>query len=169
MLVDAKLRLEQARPEDAEAMLVVHRAAIRATAVDFYPPDIIEAWAPLPLRPDHIDALAHRLESGEEEAIVARLPGRRIIGFGSFVPSGRELRAVYVDPAHGRRGIGGEILRALELRARKYGLGELIMDATLNAEAFYKRHGYIEERKGESLLRGGRRMACIRMRKRLAR
>ena len=165
--MDTQVRLARALPEDAEPMLVVHRAAIRGTAAPFYEPAIIEAWAPLPLRPDHIDALAHRIESGEEEAIVAR-ERRMIIGFGSFVPSSRELRAVYVLPGHGRRGIGGAILDALELRARKYGLAELVMDATLNAEVFYQRHGFTVERKGEHILRGGHRMACIRMRKRLA-
>lgn len=166
--MEANLRLERAHPEDAEAMLQVHRAAIRATAAAFYAPDIIEAWAPLPLRPDHVDALAHRIETGEEEAIVARAPGGRVIGFGSFVPSGRELRAVYVAPEHGRLGIGGALLRALELRARKYGVTEFVLDASINAEAFYHRHGYVTIRSGEHLLRGGRRMACIRMRKSLA-
>jgi len=165
--MDTKVRLKGAVPEDAEAILMVHRAAIRGTAAAFYEPAIIEAWAPLPLRPDHIDALAQRIDSGEEEAIVARERGA-IIGFGSFVPSSRELRAVYVLPGHGRRGIGGAILDALELRARKYGLSELVMDATLNAEVFYQRHGFTVERAGEHVLRGGMRMACIRMRKRLA-
>ncbi|MCB4768194.1 GNAT family N-acetyltransferase [Ancylobacter sp. Lp-2] len=167
--MESKPRLEKARPEDAEAMLVVHRAAIRASAAAFYEPDIIEAWAPLPLRPDHIDALAHRLDTGEEEAVVARARNGTIIAFGSFVPGGRELRAVYVAPEHGRLGIGGALLQALELRARKYGLTEFVLDASLNAEAFYVRHGYTVERKGEHLLRGGRRMACLRMRKRLTR
>jgi len=165
--MDTNVRLAKALPEDAEAILMVHRAAIRGTAAAFYEPAIIEAWAPLPLRSDHIDALAQRIESGEEEAIVAR-DRRTIIGFGSFVPSSRELRAVYVLPGHGRRGIGGAILDALEIRARKYGLAELVMDATLNAEVFYQRHGFTVERNGEHILRGGQRMACIRMRKRLA-
>ncbi len=163
--MDKQVRLTAAVPDNAEAILMVHRAAIRGTAAAFYEPAIIEAWAPLPLRPDHIDALAQRIESGEEEAIVARERGGAIIGFGSFVPSNRELRAVYVLPGHGRRGIGGAILAALELRARKYGLAELVMDATLNAEAFYRRHGFTVERNGEHVLRDGTRMACIRMRK----
>lgn len=166
--MDKHVRLSAAVPDNAEAILMVHRAAIRGTAAAFYEPAVIEAWAPLPLRPDHIDALAQRIDSGEEEAVVARERGGAIIGFGSFVPSNRELRAVYVLPAHGRRGIGGAILAALELRARKYGLSELVMDATLNAEVFYQRHGFTVEREGEHILRGGQRMACIRMRKRLA-
>ncbi|MCK0198825.1 GNAT family N-acetyltransferase [Ancylobacter sp. 6x-1] len=163
------MRLETARPEDAEAILKVHRAAIRGTAAAFYPPDIVEAWAPLPVRGDHVDALAHRIEIGEEEAIVARLRGRSLAGFGSFVPGNRELRAVYVLPECGRQGIGAAILAALEQRAVKYGLTEFILDASLNAEAFYHRHGYLTVRNGEHLLRGGLRMACIRMRKGLSR
>lgn len=167
--MDLPYRVDTARPDDADAMLAVHRRAIRATAASFYSPEIIAAWAPVPVRPDHVDALALRLETGEEEGVVARTRGRTLLGFGSFVPSSRELRAVYVDPDHGRRGIGSALLAALELRARKYGLGELVMDATLNAEAFYLRHGFTVQYSGESVLRGGLRMACLRMRKPLAR
>ena len=42
------------------------------------------------------------------------------------------------------------------------------MDASLNAEAFYRSHGFTVERSGEHQLSGGLRMACIRMRKQLA-
>lgn len=159
------IRLDIAKPDDAEAILGVHRAAIRGTAAAFYPPAIVEAWAPLPIKPEHIDALALRIENGVEEAIVARLKGTGLVAFGSFVPGRRELRAVYVKPDFGRTGIGAALLKALEQRARKYGLSELVMDASLNAEAFYRRHGFTVERSGEHQLSGGHRMACIRMRK----
>lgn len=168
MPMPSNIRLDTARPDDAEAILAVHRAAIRGTAVGFYAPEIIDAWAPLPVRPEHVDALALRVENGIEEAVVARRRGAGIVGFGSFVPGRRELRAVYVRPDCGRMGIGAAMLAALELRARKYGLKELVMDASLNAEAFYLRHGFVTERTGEHLLSGGLRMACLRMRKPLA-
>ncbi|MCS0504561.1 GNAT family N-acetyltransferase [Ancylobacter mangrovi] len=159
------IRLATARPDDAEAILAVHRAAIRGTAADFYPPEIIEAWAPVPIRHAHVEALALRIENGIEEAVVARARGVGIVGFGSFVPDRRELRAVYVHPDYGRKGIGAAMLAALERRARRYGLRELVMDASLNAEAFYRSHGFVVERTGEHVLGGGLRMACIRMRK----
>ncbi|MCJ8142910.1 GNAT family N-acetyltransferase [Ancylobacter sp. A5.8] len=164
----SNIRLYDARPDDAADLLRVHRAAIRSTAAGFYSPEIIAAWAPLPIPPEHVDALALRLDNGIEEAVVARAKGAGVVGFGSFVPGRRELRAVYVHPDYGRRGIGAAMLAALERRARKYGLRELVMDASLNAEAFYHRHGFVTENTGEHVLPGGLRMACIRMRKPLA-
>lgn len=165
--MDEGVRLEQACAGDAGAMLEVHRAAIRGTASAVYDPEIIESWAPLPLQAEHIEGLAQRIGSGEEVAIVARDRRGTIIGFGSIVPSSQELRAVYVAPEHGRFGIGGMILRALEADARERGLTELGMDASINAEAFYRRHGFQVECRGEHVLGSGRRMACVRMRKRL--
>lgn len=172
--MDVPFRLRPARAEDAEAMLEAHRAAIRGTAAAFYPPAIIDAWAPLPLRDDHVEALARRIENGVEEAVVACAIGAAapvgpsLLGFGSFVPERRELRAVYVRPEHGRRGIGSALLVTLERRARAYGLTGLVMDASINAEAFYRRHGFTALGAGYHVLRSGHRMDCIHMRKALA-
>lgn len=162
------MRIEEARPVDAEAILMVHRAAVRGTAAAFYDAEIIDAWAPLPLPAGTIEGLARCIESGEEEAVVARDRSGVIIGFGSIVPNVHELRAIYVSPAHGRSGIGAAILQELEARAQRRGLVELTMDASINAEAFYQRHGFRSEGRDEHVLRGSRRMACVRMRKRLA-
>jgi putative acetyltransferase len=161
------MHIEEARPMDAEAMLRVQRAAVRGTAVAFYDADVIEAWAPLPLRTEVIEALALRLARRVEEAVVSRDRSGIIIGFGSFVVASQELRAVYVAPDHGRTGVGGAILCELEKRALRCGLTHLTMDASINAEAFYLRHGFMREGTGEHILPGGRRMACIPMRKRL--
>ncbi|MDQ0509317.1 GNAT family N-acetyltransferase [Ancylobacter amanitiformis] len=158
------MRIEEARPADAEAMLMAHRAAVRGTAAAFYDVEIINTWAPLPLRAETIELLARRIERGVEEAVVARDRSGAIIGFGSIVPNVHELRAVYVSPAHGRSGIGGSILRELEARARRRGLAELTMNASINAEAFYRRHGFTSEGYGEHRLDGGYRMARVRMR-----
>jgi putative acetyltransferase len=146
-------------------MLTVHRAAVRGTAARWYEADVIEAWAPHALQAARIEELSRRIESGEERAVVARDASGAIIGFGSIAPDARELRAVYVAPDHGRAGVGGAILRELEVQARRHGLVELAMDASLNAEAFYRRHGFASVGRGEHVLRGGQRMACIRMHK----
>jgi hypothetical protein len=43
----------------------------------------------------------------------------------------------------------------------------LCLDASLNAEQFYLRQGYISERIGDHFLRSGRRMDCVYMSKEL--
>ena len=98
--------------------------------------------------------------------IVARTADQ-IVAFGSIEPASGELRALYVAPAHGRHGIAARILAALETRARRRGLTELHMNASLNAEAFYRRHGYAALGRGEHTLPSGGTMICVRMRKTL--
>ena len=100
---------------------------------------------PLPITADHIDGLAHRLVSGEERAVLARDAAGHVVGFGSIIPAARQLRALYVAPEHGRCGVGAMILARLEAMAAGLGLPELRMDASLNAEAFYRRHGFARQ------------------------
>jgi putative acetyltransferase len=59
----------------------------------------------------------------------------------------------------GRVGIGRRILAELETLARKHGMPELAMDASLNAEDFYAKRGFTVVEKGEHALRGGARMS----------
>jgi putative acetyltransferase len=98
--------------------------------------------------------------------LVAEIDGG-IVGFGSIAPNGSELRAVYVLPDFGREGIGGQILAALESLARRRALAELTLDASLNAESFYRNHGYAVVESGVHALRSGARMRCVKMRKTL--
>jgi len=147
-------------------MLTVHRAAIRGEAARFYSAEIIDDWGPLPIRAENVGGLADRMIRGEEEAVVARDDATgRVVGFGSIVPAAEELRAVYVAPDHQRSGIGSMIVAELEARARKHGLSNLSMDASINSERFYRHHGFEVEGRGEHVLNSGRRMACVRMRK----
>ncbi|MHC5763297.1 GNAT family N-acetyltransferase, partial [Nostoc sp.] len=152
-------------PSDAESVLNVHRAAIRETASSCYPKEIIQDWAS-PITPSKIKAFADNTVIGEETRIVAEINGQ-IVGFGAIVVSNSELRAVYVSPSFGRSGVGTAILQELERLARERGLSELHLNASLNAEPFYQVNGYINEGFEEHILRSGRKMPSIRMRKKL--
>ena len=90
-----------------------------------------------------------------------------VIGCGSIVPLLQELRAVYVHPGAGRRGVGSAILRCLAQLALDRGVLQLQMDASINAEAFYRRAGYKILERGVHRLRSGREMACLKMKKSL--
>jgi|SRR5215813_13008187 len=160
------VRLELATADDAEAMLTVHRAAVRGTAAHFYDPQVIADWGSP--GPANRERLAQRIVRGEEEAVVARDASGHVIGFGSIVPGAGELHGLYVAPEHGRSGIGAMILKELEARARRRGVDELSVDASVNAEAFYRRHGFELEGRGQHALPSGRSIDCVRMRKRLS-
>lgn len=159
------IRIRKAVGADAEGVARVLFDAIRGSASDYYSPDVIAMWAraPDPLRCAQIRCV---IAGTDELCLVAEHMGE-IVGFGSIVPSLSELRAVYVRAELGRRGVGGAILRGLERIAVTRGLSELHMDASINAEAFYRRHGYQVIDRGEHGLANGAAMACVRMRKTL--
>ena len=73
------------------------------------------------------------------------------------------VEAVYVSPGAGRRGIGLEILRKLEERARALGLGVLSLNASLNAVPFYERAGYVAQERSKYRLSTGVEIACVPM------
>ena len=77
--MERSIRLELARAENAEAMLIVHRAAVRGTAAHFYDPEIIEDWGSP--GPENVQRLAQRIERGQEEAVVARNASGHVIGW----------------------------------------------------------------------------------------
>ena len=141
----------------------MHFEAVRRTASPFYPVEVIESWARVP--DDGRYAQIRSAISGSDELCLVAERGGEVVGFGSIVPSLSELRAVYVRPDVGRCGVGGAILRDLERMALAQGLTELHMDASLNAEAFYLRHGYQVVDRGIHPMSGGGQMACVKMRK----
>jgi putative acetyltransferase len=166
-MTSASFTLRPGTPEDALSIIEAHRAAVRGMAIGFYSREIVEEWAPISVSPERVEGFARTIASGEEVVVVAVDSSGLILGFGSIVPSNDELRAVYVRSEHGRKGVGRAILRRLEDLAREAGLKELRMDASINAEAFYKANGFSSEASGKHTMSSGGRMACVRMRKSL--
>jgi GNAT superfamily N-acetyltransferase len=122
-IVAAEVAIRALGPEDAEEIVQVHRAAVHQTAAAHYGPDALDAWSP-PVTPERIDRYRARIASGEETALVAVENGS-VVGFASIVVLLGELRALYVSPAVGRRGVGARLLEAVEELARERGLDEL--------------------------------------------
>lgn len=166
-MTPAAFSLRPAIPEDALPIIDAHRDSVRGTAVAYYSREIIEEWGPIVVSPERVNGFARAIAGGQEVVVVAVDASGNILGFGSIVPKNDELRAVYVRSEYGRQGIGRAILRRLEELARAAGLKELSMDASINAEAFYKANGFNSEGAGEHTMGSGARMACVRMRKRL--
>jgi putative acetyltransferase len=159
------LRVELARPEDAESILHVHFAAVHQTAASFYTEEIACVWSP-PVNAERVEPMRRVLEQQDELVAVAHLDGE-IVGFGSIVPAALELRAVYVHPAWGRRGVGTSLLQALEQIALERGMTYLQMEASLNAESFYRRNGFDVIARGTHRLSTGQEMPCVKMQKSL--
>jgi putative acetyltransferase len=161
----AEVIVRAAVATDAAGIIEVHHAAVHQTASSWYPPEILDNWS---RQPDEgrYQQMRNVIADGDELVLVAEdVSG--VCGFGAIVPRLSELRAVYVRPSVGRRGIGSGILASLEQLALDRGVSELQLDASINAETFYVRAGYEILSRGVHRLRSGHEMACIRMKKSL--
>lgn len=127
--------IRQARREDAPRLHELHTAAVRSLSAQCYAPDIVEGW------------LGNRNPQGyfppiERGAMFVAESDARVIGFGEAVKG--VVIAVYVDPAAVGRGVGRAILNyALEIAHRDHD-GPIRVESTLDATAFYEKHGFRE-------------------------
>lgn len=152
--------------EDAEAIVRVHHAAVHGTAKICYPPEVIDAWA-VKLTQSSYEKVRREIADEAMIVLIAEADSQ-ILGFGMVVPDREELRAVYVHPDHGRRGVGGAILKQLEELASARGVARLQLASSVNAEAFYSKHGYEVLERTFHRLRPSHEMACVKMVKALA-
>jgi putative acetyltransferase len=156
------LIVRELRPEETRDFLEIIRAAVRVTAAADYPPDVIEAWAPLPVTDAEVDEA--RVNREGEIRLVAILDGK-IAGIGALIPQGCELRACYVSPDASRSGVGKGLVTEIERIARLRGVPHLDLDSSLTAEPFYLKLGYQVLARREHTLSSGARMAAVMMRK----
>ncbi len=64
-----------------------------------------------------------------------------IVGFCMIIPAKNELGAVYVAPGPWR-GVGGKLLEKAEVVRVELRVENLSCDSSLNAEGFYRTHGF---------------------------
>ena len=90
------LLIREMRQQDARAFLEVHHAAVRGLASKDYSPEVIEAWAPMPISTRHVAGV--QLNPDGEYRLVAEIDGR-LVGISSIVAQKNEPRACYVIPS----------------------------------------------------------------------
>lgn len=76
------------------------------------------------------------------------------------------IRAMFVDPAYARRGLGRQILDAAEADAARAGFRTFELMATLPGVPLYRACGYEEIERTEIELPDGARLDCLRMQRR---
>jgi putative acetyltransferase len=154
------LRLRRASTEDGAAIQAAHAAAIRVTCRGHYPAADIEAWA------DRLTPRSYDESIARRDVVVAEEEGG-IAGFGVLGVEQCEVRAVYVHPDAGRRGVGRALLDALEAIARLRGLREVRLDSSLNAVGFYAAAGWRRLGDTRHTFPGGLDIPCVAMTKTL--
>lgn len=126
------IHLRPARPGDGALMLDVARASVELTR-SHYDAAQVAAWmrdrTPAYYEPDITDG----------RTILAEVEGRAV-GFVSSVPG--ELTRLFIRPEVAGKGLGVRLVRlGIELAAAD-APGPVTVQATLNAQSFYERHGF---------------------------
>ena len=137
--------IRQALRADAPAMHDLHAASVTTLCTTHYPLTLIRHW------------IAHRTPEGYYEGIdpgemfICEAQGY-IVGFGHAIPG--EVLAIFVHPHWVRQGVGSALLsHAIELACRQH-QGPIKVQATLNAQPFYEKHGF-EQVITSAVQRGG--------------
>lgn len=145
------MELRRYAAADAAGTLAVFRAAVERTAAAHYSSRQRRAWAPPELDPETWS----RARSAVDTWVAVR--NGEVAGFGDIDGSGH-INMLYVHPDHGRSGVAAALLEHLTGIARRSGLAELTVEASLTARPVFERHGFrlvseqTVERHGEKLL-----------------
>jgi putative acetyltransferase len=128
------IKVREMLNDDARTFLEVHHAAVRGTAAQDYPPQVVADWAPIPVTNKNVERFLAHLDG--EIRLVAEIDGT-IVGIAALVLADCELRGCYVAPEAARKGVGSALVREIERIARDHGLAYLQMDSSVTAEPFY--------------------------------
>ena len=153
--------IRRASLADAEGIFRVHISAIRDVASTHYTATQIEAWA------GRLSPASYR-EPIESKIVFVAVDMERICGFSQLDPQNSAVKAVYVLPSHLRRGLGTNLLLALESFAQANGLAQLTLEASLNSVPFYEQAGYRRIRSTDHEFSPGVSIPCLVMRKDLS-
>jgi putative acetyltransferase len=113
---------------------------VAAVDDEFYASELRTAWA----------ELMRGIAVGERIARCHFLVAERV-GIGAVVgfvavrmsePALAELEMIYVDPTVGGQGCGGQLMRAALAWAESQGAMKIHLIGSLNAQGFYRRHGF---------------------------
>lgn len=135
---ESYVRIRNAQPEDALQIHNLHTRSVRSLCNGHYTGEQIDGW------------IGHRTPEGYLEGIecreifVAERAGR-IVGFGHAVSG--EILAIFVDPVWSRKGIGRQLLHHAITVAQPPDSAPIQLEATLNAQSFYERCGFVEVRR----------------------
>ncbi|WP_106475710.1 GNAT family N-acetyltransferase [Phytohalomonas tamaricis] len=153
------IAIRPATPEDIPALWALRTRAVRVTCAAHYSHDEIACWTSLPA-PEH----SYRMMIEEGSALVAE-EARCPLGYALLKLARGEVEGFFVDPDHGRRGVGTRLLKALEEIALAHGLRWLKLFAALNAVAFYRANGFTAIRAERFPHPSGVTLDCVYMEK----
>ena len=127
------LAIRDARKDDAAGISEVIIAALRETNAKDYSPMVI-AQVETSFSPIAVKALMERRK------VFVALLDQELVGTASL--DGAVVRSVFVAPAHQSKGIGRQLMAAVEKAAIDAGITLLSVPSSVTAEHFYARLGF---------------------------
>ncbi len=158
--------IRPARVDDAEALVALHYAAVRAVGADHYTAAQLAAWSPRPDDARHA-WLRGVIGTPTLRVLVGEADGQSS-GFAIADLAAGRVNALYVAPARAGGGLGRALLAACEHALRGQGHVQGTVRASLNAEAFYAAAGYWTLGPAQQPLADGGALPCVEMHKQLA-
>jgi GNAT superfamily N-acetyltransferase len=149
------LQVRTMLPEEADRVSDVIVAAVRAAFPACYSPQVVEGV----VAGNSPDAV--RGHAGSQVDCVCLLDGRIAAMIGL---KRNEIGHLFVHPEHTGRGIGRHLVEFAFARFRRDGYREAIVHASLNAEGFYRRCGFVAEGEGSFEVAPGVPLTYTRMR-----
>ena len=132
---------------DTPVLAAIFAAAIEELTGDDYSEAQQQAWAAVA---EDEDAFGKKLAG--ELTLIATL-GNAPVGFASL--KGKDhVDMLYVHPGVAGQGVASILLDALEKLAGGRGAAKLTVDASDNAEGFFKKHGYVAMQRNSITVNG---------------
>ena len=153
------LHIKRATLHDAIAAFDIRCQAIRSQCVGAYTAEQMALWTRGKAE-DGYDALM-------DKPFYLGWVNDQPVATGMLDLDNNEVGALFVLPGFTGRGYGKAMLDHLENVARELAIEEVVLDATLNAASFYRRHGYTGDEQAVYHSPSGLQLACIPMSKRI--
>jgi putative acetyltransferase len=154
------LIIRRATIDDSKGIHEAHMDSIQKCCAKAYSDEEIKAWGHRPYNE------ANRQRSILEELVWVLEDAGQVVGYSHLSPDGI-LRALYLRPEATGQGYGKKMLQISEAEARRLGIKELRLIATLNAVDFYEANGYARSGPEEKVQIQGVGIRCLPMRKAL--
>ena len=134
------VELRAANPGDMDAVLAVHRAAVRSVTTDRYTDEEVAAWAAAQDDPGQ-----YPIGEDSQYIAVAETDDDGVVGFVGLDLADGVLETLYVHPTVQGEGTGTALLTHAEDTLRDHGHRVCVVAASRNAVPFYRRRGYSVE------------------------
>lgn len=131
--------LRPARAGDGAALYEVTRRSVEALARSHYTPEQLSGWM------GERTAATYEAVIAAGRTVVAEQEGV-VVGFVDAEPG--EVTRLFLLPEAAGQGLGRRLLAIGIEAARRDHAGPIRIEATLNAQSFYERHGFCAMKKG---------------------